>query len=450
MISYSEIKMIMLIITLVIDQLLINVLAQDTDEICMKTLAGYDGSDDLNILTIGMTRIHMLLVTKDYNVYAIKRDSMNVAINTLYLHKKSSPLLNIYPKLYNSKEWQDIQHYVYNSITLIDSYTDWFCFLTSKLLYPSFGLCYDLTHSRIIVGWRLANRFKEVTISSTRPGHFYTIRNKSDDNPSLQIASYNTSDSAIQDKTRIRLGEFRSICFDDKDTKQIRIPITSIWKSCSKPVEWSVMKGFVANGRFYLFTKESIYSFNEDVYDSPEESYPFQNHSYQSFFNCIGSPTIITTIVTTESNSQTSSSSVVTETQTNTMSSITTTHSTTVVPSSIVSKSNIMLAAIITAICLFAFYYYCYREQNSIQIESIYSSNKVMGKSRSGSIRIQNIQANPNRRRSPSSSSSSSVIKSSSKKRKTLNKKSKRSISNRQLSLSASGVSNSKKRKSNK
>ncbi|OTF75878.1 hypothetical protein BLA29_003848, partial [Euroglyphus maynei] len=95
--------------------------------VCVKTLAGYDGTNDLNILAIGMTRMNMLLVTKDYYVYLIKRESMNVAINTLYLREKPMPLSDKYPKLYNSKEWKDIQNYTYNSMTLIDSYSDWLC-----------------------------------------------------------------------------------------------------------------------------------------------------------------------------------------------------------------------------------------------------------------------------------------------------------------------------------
>lgn len=267
-------------------------------EVCVKTLAGYNGSDDLNILAIGMIRTNMLLVTRDYNVYLINRESMDMAINTLYLRKKSVPMSDQYPKLYNSKQMKNIKQYTYNTVTLIDSYSDWLCLITWKLVYPSFGLCYDLSHSRIIVGWRLTNRFNEITISTTRPGYFYTIKNQSESDPSLQIAAYSTSDSTIQDKTHLIITEFRSLCYDNADPNQIRIIEQSLFKTCSKPVKWSVMKGFVANGRFYLFARDSIYSFNEDVYNSKEESYPFKSHSYQSFFNCIGSSEIKTTTVT--------------------------------------------------------------------------------------------------------------------------------------------------------
>ena len=59
---------------------------------------------------------------------------------------------------------------------------------------------------------------------------------------------------------------------------------------CKIPVHWPILKGFVASEKFFLFGKDYIYVFDENVYhqSSPEKSYPIKSQSYDSFFICPG------------------------------------------------------------------------------------------------------------------------------------------------------------------
>ena len=240
----------------------------------------------LNIMAVGLTRHHVIVITESFDVYEVARNQLKTSIDNLYLNAKPIPLKEKYPTLADYHRFRLIKFDIYNAFIVIDNDGSWLC-LTTKPNSPYNGINFNMEKSTIIDGWSFTAQWKEVLISTTEPCHFYAIKRH---NNQFQIGTYRCSSSTITKSQQIiNENDYRSICYsmDSGDIKKIIIYPDG--RDCPNPVDWPILKGFVAGKKFYLFGKDYIYSFDENAYHDPNHnSYPVRKQSYDSFFICPG------------------------------------------------------------------------------------------------------------------------------------------------------------------
>lgn len=236
-------------------------------------------------MAVGLTQDHMLLITENFYVFEVDRDHMQTSINNLYLNAKPLSLSKKYPELSKNDHFNRIRYEISHAFIDVDSDGSWLCFITSFSAREN-GINYNLEKSTISEGWKFNFVHKEVLISTKKPCNFYSIRRY---NGQFQIGTFECSDSTIaQSRSINQRKSYRSVCFSDHSNDKIFFnPEES---DCKIPVHWPILKGFVASEKFFLFGKDYIYVFDENVYhqSSPEKSYPIKSQSYDSFFTCPG------------------------------------------------------------------------------------------------------------------------------------------------------------------
>ncbi|KAH9511193.1 hypothetical protein DERF_009663 [Dermatophagoides farinae] len=256
--------------------------AQPKDETC-ETLHNHNGAK-LNILAVGRTPTRMLLITMDFYVYDVPIDSIDTAINKLYLRTKPIPMSEKYPVLFNDQRFQQIKDVIFNSFIMTDADSEWICITTKSSETRYSGINYDIKDPNVYYGWKFFDYWREVLISTIETCIYYALRHNQGN---LEITRYQCrGGDRIRTRPRIiRLMSFRPICFDSTGQK-----ITVERHRCrsANPVRWPVLKGFTDGGKFYLFGQYYIYIFDENVFREQGSSYPVTKRSYDSFFNCAG------------------------------------------------------------------------------------------------------------------------------------------------------------------
>uniref|UniRef100_A0A6P6YLI6 Uncharacterized protein LOC113799593 n=1 Tax=Dermatophagoides pteronyssinus TaxID=6956 RepID=A0A6P6YLI6_DERPT len=260
----------------------------ESNQICHSLATDDDEVDrvgkELNILAVGLTRKHLLLITRDFYVYELPKDSLDSSINRLYLNATPTPLSVKYPVLFNSSEFNSIKKELFNAFILIDNKTDWLCITTWDKETDEAGIKYDLINDKVQSGFYFLGDQKELLISTDKHSMFYSLRYSQKTN-GLEIATYTYSDSDVS----INLtNPYRVICYGDEQ-KQTLI-IKKYGEMCENhPVKWPIMNGFVAGDRFYLFEKNNTQIFSEDAYMKPNKAVSIEKSKYSSFFICPGS-----------------------------------------------------------------------------------------------------------------------------------------------------------------
>ena len=254
-----------------------------TKETC-ETLHNHNGAK-LNILAVGRTPTRMLLITMDFYVYDVPIDSIDTAINKLYLRTKPIPMSEKYPVLFNDQRFQQIKDVIFNSFIMTDADSEWICITTRRSETYYHGINYNILHPFVFQGWVFNFQWKEVLISRIEICLFYGLRHNNQGN--LEMASYKCYHSNhVRNGNSIGLAKgYRSICFDSTGQK---ISIENDGCQSGNPVRWPVLKGFTDGGKFYLFGEYYIYIFDENIFNEEGSSYPVKNRSYDSFFNCGG------------------------------------------------------------------------------------------------------------------------------------------------------------------
>ncbi|OTF69843.1 hypothetical protein BLA29_005397, partial [Euroglyphus maynei] len=256
----------------------------ESNQICHSLSRDHKDPDgnEFNILAVGLTRNNLLLMTKNFLVYELSKDSLDSSINKLYLNAKPTPMSVRYPVLFESDAFQRIRKKIFNAFILNDNQTDWLCLTTWKVEINEKGIKYDLNNHSVELGYQFIGEQQEVLISTNEICLFYSLRHSSETN-GLEMATYKCSQRSI-----ILTHSFRLICFVDKQNKEIIIKDYD--ETCEYyPVKWPIMKGFVANGRFYLFDKNNVHIFDEIVYTKPNTAVSIDERKYSSFFMCPGS-----------------------------------------------------------------------------------------------------------------------------------------------------------------
>ena len=191
-----------------------------------------------------------------------------------------------YPILYSSSVFQYIKNEPLIAFTMIDEDSEWICLVTTNT-NPTAGVNYDIDHSQTKPGWQYNGTISLVMISTDHPCQFYSLNARQ----GLQINRWHCEEGKrVRDRPGITPKYHHSaICYDQTQTNIILERIAENG-TCSSgtPVTWPVLKGFVSDGKFYLFGESHIYIFDENVYKQQGQSYPVEKRSYDSFFNCPG------------------------------------------------------------------------------------------------------------------------------------------------------------------
>ncbi|XP_027199977.2 uncharacterized protein LOC113794089 [Dermatophagoides pteronyssinus] len=259
------------------------------DEIC-ESLRQTDGGK-LKILAVGKTSRRLLLITVDFHVYDVALDSMNSAMDKLYLGSKPRPLDEKYPKLSNNNSFKDIKNIIFNAFIMSDADADWIC-ITTKSSSRKQGVNYDIDNSEVMTGWVYAGENPQVLISTSLPCQYYSLESYG----SLVINRYECLTSHhVRDHPEIMPKyDNLAICYGQNETTitMEKIPHRrhdgGIHCRSGNAVNWPVLKGFVTGGKFYLFGEQNIYVFEEKVFLEQGQPYAVTKRSYDSFFNCPG------------------------------------------------------------------------------------------------------------------------------------------------------------------
>ncbi|OTF78211.1 hypothetical protein BLA29_009562 [Euroglyphus maynei] len=228
----------------------------------------------------------MLLITKDFYVYDVPIGSIDTAINKLYLRTKPIPLSEKYPILYQNKNFQYIKNRIFNAFIMTDINSEWICITTWYTRDAIRGINYAIDTSEVYRGWGFEGDIPEVLISTDEICVYYSLRRHED--YSLHLNTYKCEGNDIRNHQYIdpqNNYQFAICHADDTNTN-----ITIEWNYCKSgnPVRWPVLKGFVTDGKFYLFGEYYIYIFDENVFHKQGVPYQVKNRSYNYFFNCAG------------------------------------------------------------------------------------------------------------------------------------------------------------------
>lgn len=260
----------------------------ESNQLCHSlahSLKGQQHDNKSNILAVGLTRKNLLLITENYFVYELSIDSLDSSIDQLYLNAEPTPMSTKYPALFESEQFEKIRKNIFNAFIVIDDETDWLCLTTWFRITVEKGISYDLNNHDVKPGFIFTGNKREVLISTNKSCSYYALSYSSITN-GLEIATYKCQ-KFITDSIKI-VNQFRTICFTDGQEKEISIQNEYDENCKNYPVKWPIMKGFVADGRFYLFDMNNVHIFNEDFYTKNITVSVIQR-KYSSFFVCPGS-----------------------------------------------------------------------------------------------------------------------------------------------------------------
>ncbi|XP_075676784.1 uncharacterized protein LOC142645143 isoform X1 [Dermatophagoides pteronyssinus] len=237
-----------------------------------------------NILTIGLTKTKFLLLTTDFYVYEADIDEVKTNIDKLYLRTKPVHLSNKYPNLWNNKFFQQKLDLFDEGVIIVDN-DAWLCFISNNVINK--GIQYNLDKDLVISGWSYINH--EVLISTSEKNSLYSIR-KDKIKGQLQMQKLRLSGTTMMNNYGLTtVFSYRNMCwFDYPLQKQIFFSQNDCYNLGMSAIDLPILKGFVVNYKFYLFTKDTVYSFGEQAIIKFDNPYPILKHSYKAFFLCPG------------------------------------------------------------------------------------------------------------------------------------------------------------------
>ena len=250
----------------------------------------------LNILAVGKTKKRLLLITSDFYVYDTPLESLDLAINKLYLKTQPMKMSEKYPKLFDDQRFDHIKDVISLAWIMNDPDSDWIC-LTPRHTTGLRGVNYDIDRSEVREGWQLfsSDDSQLVLLSTNRPCQYYSLRF----NHGLLMNRWHCVGGDSLRTTR-GIGPIYTtdsiLCSDSRDSgnitaqRLVKDEQGNVIIRCHRgnPVHWPIVKGFVTDDKFYLFGRTNIYIFSEQVYHNQGAEYPVQKRSYDSFFNCAG------------------------------------------------------------------------------------------------------------------------------------------------------------------
>lgn len=207
----------------------------------------------------------------------VPSDTLDGAINNLYLNQKAKPMSEIWPKMWNNDNFMRIKDkYIWDSFLVMDKDDDYFCASTKQSETNLEGVCYSIKEKKVFRGYSFTGSQQEVVVSADKPIIYYLMQKVTE---SVQICRYRFSGSSIEDSDIVINSTWRNFC-------QSKDKIFTSEKKCEKPFPMPLLNGFTSRDKFFLFDVDHVMIFSIDVFHKLEEKLPVVMKKYNQFIVC--------------------------------------------------------------------------------------------------------------------------------------------------------------------
>lgn len=260
---------------------------ESSSDIC-KTVN--NTNQQFHIMTVGITQTKLILLTTDYYVYEVNLQQMNSTIDMLYIQAKPIAMSNKYPKLWNNDLFQKNINSYHDAVIIVDNDGSWFCFIHDKSNDDGSGsgINYNFNTGNIHSGWDYTGSSNEILISTKEPKSLYSIRKKPDTD-NLQMTKLQLNGESVTKNSGIKhLFPYKNLCWFEKFSIHTTIIVMNddCFSKNMQPIDLPILKGFIIDSKFYLFSNDSVYIFNEIAIFDNYKPYPLSKKSYGTFFWC--------------------------------------------------------------------------------------------------------------------------------------------------------------------
>lgn len=226
---------------------------------------------------MGMTKKNLVLITLNWEVFMVSSDSLDSAINNLYLGENSKPMSELWPILWENERFNKVKDLKTNAFFVMDAESDYFCICTNADKDGIYGVTYDIIRERASNGYGDKNIGENTVISANKPIIYYVMTKEEDYAVMMEFKfSNNVIDNhteIVESSTKRYLCEegAKIYCSEDK---------------CEKPYPIPLLSGFVDDNVFYLFHMDHVIIFSVDMFYNINEQYTVINKNYSDFIQC--------------------------------------------------------------------------------------------------------------------------------------------------------------------
>lgn len=235
-------------------------------------------TENLDIFVAGLVNKRFLLVTKDFMIYDLPRESVDDSTNRIHLNGQPMPMAEKWPALWKFKTFNTVVNStVFNVVTVSDIKGSYFCITTKYDVIQIAGPCYSLSEKRAFNGFTYYGHDDQVLITTNRRGVFYACHRM---NGNFQMSKFSFGNKKLEDMPNInQMFPWLNICLGDK------IIFTSN-KFCDKPFGIPIRNGFSDGKQFYLFAFNQVVIFSEKTLEQYGHMSAVQFVSYKNFIAC--------------------------------------------------------------------------------------------------------------------------------------------------------------------
>lgn len=211
----------------------------------------------------------------------VPRNSLDSAINKLYLGEKSKPMSEVWPELWKNHEFKLAKDgHIFNAFVVVDKLSDYFCVTTKNDTFNGVGACYDIIKKQAFPGYTYDGHDDNVVLSANKPIIYYVMHKVKDN---LQLCQFKFKKPLIWiDMKVVEIVEsspWRSLCRSGEK-------IYSSDSLCETPYIMPVLKGFLNDENFYLFGESHVTIFSVKVFTEPGKKFPVIQKNYTQFIYC--------------------------------------------------------------------------------------------------------------------------------------------------------------------
>lgn len=225
-------------------------------------------------------------------MYDLPLSSLSATIDKLYINSSRLPvpLAQKYPQLGSSPEFVQAREHFYNCFTAVDEEGEYLLFTTKyDRCQQCSGATYDLTGERTYSGLTYMGKDDQVLISSNALNQFYAINRGGE---GLEMMRFHFSANQVKgasiEPDTPSVGFYRMCALDGGGGNQIKVVDTTSPPDECRPLTWPVLKGFIADSKFYLFGENYIFTFPSSVYEQQNEPVKYESIPYGEFIQCEG------------------------------------------------------------------------------------------------------------------------------------------------------------------
>lgn len=236
-------------------------------------------SDNFDIYTIGLVHSQFILVTKNYMVYELSKESVDDLLDELHLGVNPEPMSTKWPELWQNQLFKSVSNKSsVNAVTLVDSNSGSFiCIIPKWNQEKDVGPCYDIDTKISFNGYCYYGFDDQVLISTNQASIIYATRRA---DVGLQISKYGYGNKKLQNIPMMRRkSPWFNICKDQEF-------IFASNSTCKNSFGFTIRKGFNDGKQFYLFGSKHVITFSNELFAQVEKPFMIKKLDYQDFIKC--------------------------------------------------------------------------------------------------------------------------------------------------------------------